>query len=158
MSSKNEWFTCPASSEDGRTIIVTGRLDVESYRARERNNIRVEVTLPYEAEGEFGFPSEADAELMEKITDAFNAALKGKNTALLTGIYTGGGERNWVFYTFSTESFGGFLNRALAAFPQLPLKIYAENDPEWAEYDEMRAICATAADAAAMGDDADEDF
>ena len=115
MSSKNEWFTCPASSEDGRTIIVTGRLDVESYRARERNNIRVEVTLPYEAEGEFGFPSEADAELMEKITDAFNAALKGKNTALLTGIYTGGGERNWVFYTFSTESFGGFLNRALAA-------------------------------------------
>lgn len=44
---KNEWFTFPASGDDGRTIIVTGRIDVEKYRSRERNNIRVEVTLPY---------------------------------------------------------------------------------------------------------------
>lgn len=144
---KNEWFTFPASDDDGRTVIVTGRLDVEKYRSRERNSIRVEVTLPYTPEGEFGFPSEKDAELLEKITEAFEEALKGKNTALLTGIYTGSGERNWVFYTFSTEVFGSFLNRTLAPFPTLPLKIYAENDPEWAEYDEMRTICSTAVEA-----------
>ncbi len=144
---KNEWFTFPASGDDGRTIIVTGRIDVEKYRSRERNNIRVEVTLPYTPAGEYGFPSDDDAELLEKITDAFEEALKGKNTALLTGIYTGAGERNWVFYTFSTEVFGTFLNRVLAPFPQLPLSIYAENDPEWAEYDEMKSICASAVEA-----------
>ena len=72
------------------------------------------------------------------ITDAFEALLKGKNTAILTGIYTGAGRRDWVFYTFSTEVFNSFLNKALASFPQLPLSIYAENDPEWLEYDEMR--------------------
>ncbi len=68
--------------------------------------------------------------------------LKGKNTAIMTGIYTGSGERNWVFYTFSTEVFGSYLNRALKDLPELPLKIYAENDPSWAEYDEMLAECA----------------
>lgn len=149
MASNNDWFTYPATDDDGHTIIVTGRLDVAKYRARERNSIRVEVTLPYSCEGSLGFPCEKDAELLEKITDAFNEALKGKNTALLTGIYTGAGERNWVFYTFSTEVFGSFLNRVLDPFPPLPLKIYAENDPAWAEYDEMRAVCASVVDAAA---------
>lgn len=144
---KDEWFTFPATDDNGRTIIVTGRVDVDKYRSRERNSIRVEVTMPYTPEGDLGFPGEKDAEMLEKITDAFEEGLKGKNTALLTGIYTGAGERNWVFYTFSTDVFGTFLNRTLAPFPLLPLKIYAENDPDWAEYDEMRAVCATVVDA-----------
>lgn len=144
---KDEWFTFPATDDNGHTIIVTGRVDVDKYRSRERNSIRVEVTLPYTPEGDLGFPGEKDAEMLEKITDAFEESLKGKNTALLTGIYTGAGERNWVFYTFSTDVFGTFLNRTLAPFPLLPLKIYAENDPDWAEYDEMRAVCATVVDA-----------
>lgn len=137
-----EWFTVPTTDDDGYTIMVTGRADVEKYRSRERNNIRVEVTMPYTTAGPLGFPDEASAALLGEITDAFHAALKGKNTAMLTGIYTGAGRRDWVFYTFSTESFNGFLNRALAEFPQLPLTIYTENDPAWAEYDEMRAIAA----------------
>lgn len=153
MAPKNEWFTCPTTDENGNTIIVTGRVDVESYRARERNNIRVEVTLPYTPAGPLGFPDDETAELLEKVTDAFHLALKGKNAALLTGIYTGAGERNWVFYTFSTDVFGSFLNRALAELPLLPLKIYAENDPRWAEYDEMRAICASEVDQSLMEDD-----
>ena len=139
MAEKDDWLTFPTVDEQGNTIIVTGRLDVAKYRSRERNSIRVEVTLPYTPAGELGFPDEETARLLEEMTDSFEAHLDGKNTALLTGIYTGAGERNWVFYTFSTESFNGFLNRALAPFPLLPLKIYAENDPEWAEYDEMRA-------------------
>ncbi len=136
------WFTVPTTDDDGNTIIVTGRADVDKYRSRQRNNIRVEITLPYTPAGEFGFPDEATAQLLETITEAFRTNLKGKNTALLTGIYTGAGQRNWVFYTFSTETFNGFLNRSLADLPPLPLKIYAENDPDWAEYTEMRTVAA----------------
>lgn len=150
---KNEWITCPTADDNGNTVIVTGRVDVAAYRGRERNNIRVEVTLPYTPAGPLGFPDDDVAEMLEQVTDAFQAALKGKNAALLTGIYTGAGERNWVFYTFSTEVFGSFLNRALAGLPLLPLKIYAENDPEWAEYDEMMAICASEVDQSLMEDD-----
>ena len=122
------------------TIIVSGLDDVAAYRSRARNNIRVEVTLPYTPAGPLGFPDEDTSRLLEEATEAFQRELKGKNTALLTGIYTGAGQRNWVFYTFSTQAFNGFLNRALADLPQLPLEIYAENDPMWAEYDEMREI------------------
>ena len=143
MASKNEWFTIPTTDDEGNTIIVTGRVDVEKFRTRERNSIRVEVTLPYTPEGKLGFPDEGTSKILEEVTDAFRNELKGKNTAILTGIYTGAGERNWVFYTFSTDVFNSFLNRALAPFPLLPLRIYAENDPGWAEYDEMLAACST---------------
>lgn len=55
----------------------------------------------------------------------------------MTGIYTGDGERNWIFYTLSLPIFGRKLNEALAPLPLLPIRIAAENDPGWEEYDEM---------------------
>ena len=64
----------------------------------------------------------------------------GKTTLfnIITGIYTGAGERNWVFYTRSTHIFNRKFNEILAPFPILPITIYAEKDPEWNEYREMR--------------------
>lgn len=142
MAEKDIWITVPTVDEDGNTIIVTACTDVAKFRSKPKYNIRVEVTLPYTPEGQLGFPDKETSELMDSITQAFEANLKGKNTAIMTGIYTGGGQRNWVFYTFSTQVFTSFLNAALRDMPQLPLQIYAENDPDWAEYDEMRQITA----------------
>lgn len=138
MAEKDNWITVPTVDDEGNTIIVTGCTDVAKFRSRPKYSIRVEVSLPYTCEGALGFPDEASAQLLGDITDTFEAMLKGKNTAILTGIYTGAGRRDWVFYTFSTEIFNSFLNKALASFPLLPLSIYAENDPQWQEYDEMR--------------------
>ncbi len=139
MSEKDQWLTYPTVDDEGNTIIVTGCTDVDKFRSREKYCIRVEVTMRYTPDGPLGFPDEATSHCLEEVTQAFEDNLKGKNTAILTGIYTGAGERNWIFYTFSTDVFGKFLNRALASFSLLPLDIYAENDPDWAEYDEMRA-------------------
>ena len=77
---------------------------------------------------------------MEEATDALNAELTKDPVAVMTGIYTGAGERNWVFYTLSTNIFNKKLNQALASLPLLPLTITAENDPDWSEYDEMRDL------------------
>lgn len=59
--------------------------------------------------------------------------------AYLTGIYTGEGRRDWIFYTCSLNIFGRVFNRALEALPLLPLRMEAAEDPEWEEYREMRA-------------------
>ena len=142
MSQKNDWWTSPTENEaDGRTIIVTGRRDVDKFRDKGRYTIRVDLSYDYsDTECADGFPDDATARTLEEVTDAFHAALKGKNAAIMTGIYTGAGMRTWVFYTFSTEVFTSFLNRALADLPLLPLRIYAENDPTWAESCEMKEI------------------
>ena len=142
MAEKNDWWTSPTLTESNppRTIIVTGRRDVERFRSKGRYNIRVEVSWNYVPADDAGFPDYETSKLMEEATEAFHAGLNGKNTAIMTGIYTGDGRRDWIFYTFSTEIFGKFLNYALAPLPTLPLEIYAENDPDWAEYDEMKSL------------------
>lgn len=57
--------------------------------------------------------------------------------AIQTSVYTGGGEKIWVYYTRTVRVFGERLNEALKDFEQLPITIYTELDPEWEEYRDM---------------------
>lgn len=129
-----DWWTAPAEAPDGQTVMVTGRSDVQRFRYNPRFSIRVNISWKY---ADAGMPSDADARTMEAATEALQAELDADPVAVLTGIYTGTGERTWVFYTLSTNIFNKKLNAALAPLPLLPLQISAENDPDWEEYDEM---------------------
>lgn len=136
MAEEDVWWTAPAQSDGGRLIMVTGRRDVERFRSNPRFSIRVEVTWTYEGDAS-GMPDTATSQLMEEVQEALQRDFRRDPVAVLTGIFTGDGERNWVFYTLSTHIFGRKLNEALADFPTLPISIYCENDPDWQEYDEM---------------------
>lgn len=130
-----EWWTAPAESDSGDLIMVTGRKDIDKFRNNPRYNIRVEVTWPYS--GHNGMPDKETSEMMDRVQEALGSVFHRDPVAVLTGIYTGAGERNWIFYTMSTHIFGRKLNEALADLPLLPISIYCENDPQWEEYDEM---------------------
>lgn len=132
-----EWWTAPAESEDGLLIMVTGRNDIEKFRTNKRFNIRVEITLPYNDALPSGMPGKESAELIGEITEAFQMTFKTDPIAVLTGIFTGAGERNWIFYTLSINIFQKKINEALSRFDLLPLTIMAEEDPDWAAYAEM---------------------
>lgn len=136
MSESDVWWTAPTQSESGRLIMVTGRRNVEKFRGNPKFNIRVEVTWKYEGDAS-GMPDKATSELMEQVQDALQGAFRKDPVAVMTGVFTGDDERDWVFYTLSTHIFGRKLNEALKEFPLLPLSIYCENDPDWAGYDEM---------------------
>lgn len=134
-----QWWTAPTESESGRLIMVTGRKDVDRFRNNPKYNIRIEVSWPYQGLAD-GMPDEETSALMEKAQEALVSAFRKDPVAVMTGIYTGDDERDWIFYTLSTHIFGRKLNEALSSLPELPLKIYAENDPEWAEYSEMSEV------------------
>ena len=107
------WFSAIAEAENNdHMIIVSGRTEIEPFIQSGKFKERVEITWKYEADS------------------------KGK-LAIFTGIYTGDGERTWVFYTRNIPAFGRMLNETLAPFETLPLTIYTEKDPEWNEYREM---------------------
>jgi len=139
MTQTGEWTTAPADGNNGKTVIVTGRRDVDRFRNNPRFNIRVEVTWPYSGDSD-GMPDEPTSTLMEKVTDALLDTFNRDPVAVITGIYTGDGERTLVFYTPSTHIFGRKFNETLEPFPLLPLTIYCENDPDWNEYAEMSEI------------------
>lgn len=132
-----EWWSAPARAENNdRLIIVTGRRDVKKFRENPRFSIRIEVTMKYEGLPD-GMPSEETSKLLEEITDRFQEILRRDAVAVMTGIFTGDDERNWIFYSLSTHIFEKKLNEALAPFQLLPITVYAENDPGWDQYDEM---------------------
>lgn len=133
----DEWWTCPAEADNGSLVMVTGRRDMEQVIASGKYSYRVEITWKYEPD-ETGMPDEATSMLMEEVQNALQADFMKDPIAVLTGIYTGNGERNWVFYTMNLRIFDRKLNEDLAQFERLPLEIYVENDPDWAEYREMR--------------------
>ena len=136
----NDWWTAPAESDDGRLVMVTGRSDVEKFRSNPRYSIRIEVSWTYDESPDAGMPGDKDAEMMEIATDRFHDILSKDKAAVMTGIYTGAGCRTWVFYATSTHIFQKKLNEAFEPLPLLPLRITAENDPGWEEYDEMRTL------------------
>ena len=137
MKIGSEWWTSPTESENGRLIIVTGRGGFAEVRNSGKYNIRVEVTWKYPGDAT-GMPDYPTSKVMEAVQDAMTKAFDKDPVAVLTGIYTGDDERNWIFYTRSIHIFEKKINEALADFDLLPINIYTENDPDWQEYDEMR--------------------
>lgn len=136
MANREDWWTSPTEAENGSLIMVTGRRDVDKFRDNPKFSIRVEVSWKYVGESN-GMPDVDTSELMSDVQDALMKVFDKDPVAILTGIFTGDNRRDWVFYTLSTYIFQKKINEALAPFPTLPLEIYAENDPEWAEYAEM---------------------
>lgn len=133
----DEWWTAPAEGDNGELVLVTGRRNMDEIMASKIFNDRIEVTWNYAPQAN-GLPDESTSKLMEQVHDALRAEFDKDPVAIMTGIYTGAGERNWIFYTRSINIFGRKLNEILAPFELLPLSIYAEKDPEWNEYREMR--------------------
>ena len=139
MANKSDWWTAPTESENGNLIMVTGRRDIENFKNNPKFNIRIEVTWKYNSD-KSGMPNFETSSLMEEVQTSIEDTFKKDPIAVLTGIYTGDGERNWIFYTLSTNIFGKKFNEALQSFELLPITIYAENDPEWNEYQEMKSL------------------
>ena len=130
------WFTALAESEDGQMIVVSGRDNISDFRKSGKFRERAEVTWSYRSAIN-GMPSEEEAKKMEEVLLVLQRSMEKNKLAILTGVYTGAGERTWVFYTRNVPAFGQMLNDALADFERLPLSIYTEKDLEWAEYQEM---------------------
>lgn len=133
----NEWWTAPAEGDNGGLIMVTGRKNCEPAIVSGKYNDRIEITWVYTPD-KSGMPDFETSSLMEKVTDAINKAFAKDPAAIMTGIYTGEGERNWILYTLNPRKFQYMLNEALKDFELLPIKLYAEKDPEWSEYLEMK--------------------
>ena len=122
MKFPDKWWTSPAESEAGKTVIITGRDGLEKVQASGKYIYRLDVSWDYEPEAS-GMPSDADARIMEEATDALLKVFDKNTAAVMTGIYTGDGRRDWIFYCLNLKVFSSS----------------ATEDPEWEEYSEMRA-------------------
>lgn len=131
-----EWWTAPADGDNGSLVMVTGRRDIDKFRKNPKFKTRIEVAWQYEGDAS-GMPDMATAEMMQDVTERLQQCYDKDPMAVMTGIFTGDNERDWVFYTLSLDIFMRKFNEALAPLPLLPLSFSVEEDTEWKAYDEM---------------------
>lgn len=134
-----EWTTAAAESLNDplKTVFVSGRTDVSKFRENPKFCIRIEVTFSYCTTSADGLPDALTSDILQEITDRLADTFHKDPVAVMTGIFTGDGERNWVFYTLSPRIFQRKFNEALSDLPDYPITITAENDPAWEQYAEM---------------------
>ena len=143
------WLTSPfESNESGNLVMGTIRRDVDKFRKDPKFKYRIEVSWSYQPDAK-GMPDEATSEQMEEVENALSEVFTKDPVAVLTGIYTGEGVRDWEFYTLSLHIFQRKFNEALAPFPAHPRSFSATEDPSWEDY----AQALSAAEAA----DSDEE-
>jgi len=136
MKLSDEWFTALSQNDNGQLITVSGRDELTEFVNSGKYNERAEVTWKYDGD-EKGMPPESIAKQIEAVEEALRHVMEKDKLAITTAIYTGGGEKTWVFYTRTARVFGERLNEALASFELLPITIYTEVDPGWEEYLDM---------------------
>ena len=136
MKLSDHWFTALSENEQGDIISVYGREDLDAFRTSGKFKERVEITWKYEPDAH-GMPSDEVAARMEEMEEALRRAMEKDKLAIQTSVYTGGGEKTWVYYTRLARVFGDYLNQALAPFEALPISLYVEADEAWEEYLDM---------------------
>ena len=113
MRLSNEWFTALSEDEDGHLVTVSGRDELTEFIQSGKFKERVEITWKYEGD-EKGMPIDVLAEQMENVQETLRKAMEKDKLSILTAVYTGAGEKIWVFYTRTVRVFGERLNEALA--------------------------------------------
>lgn len=141
MRLSNEWFTALSENEAGQLVVVLGRDELSGFVSSGKLKDRIEITWRYEPDVK-GMPASEVAEVMEATEVALQKVMEKDKLAIMTAVYTGGGEKIWTFYARSVSVFGERLNEALASFELLPVTLYTEHDPEWEEYLDMLGMKA----------------
>ncbi len=133
----DNWFYGLAENEEGEVITIQGRDGLEEFIKCGKYPERVEISWKYDGDAN-GMPSEEVSEKMMLMETTLRKAMEKKDKlGILTGVYTGGNEKTWVFYTRIVRVFGERLNDALKELELFPITIYTEKDQDWAEYKEM---------------------
>lgn len=140
MQLTDKWFTAISENEDGSYTFISGRTDIDNFINSGKMKDRVEVTWHYEKDEKGAPGNDKEAAIMEAVQDRLQKAMEKDKLAILTGVYTGQGKREMIFITRNVPAFGNRLNETLADLPQLPIEIYAEQDPDNEEYKSLQEI------------------
>lgn len=127
----DEWTVGEARAEDGVSMIVRFRSHLPSAAAREDWRHLIQIGWSCESADEEGMPDEVESDLQDAFEDALLTQVDAQGHGAQVASLTGGGVREWRYYTRDPEAFFRSLNEALSSHPEYPLEFGTFEDPEW---------------------------
>lgn len=125
----DDWVLAEAPS-DGNPLIVRMRSSLPAQADRSRFRHLVVIKWAYEP-NERGMPDSNVHRLMNVFEDAVEAGTERRQMAVQAASLTGGGEKEWRYYTQDVDAFMVSLNADLVGHGQYPLRIDSFLDAEW---------------------------
>ena len=102
---------------------------------------RLTIIWSFESDDSSGMPNDEQTTELGSFEDTVVDALDDSSLAILAFIVTCSGQREWHFYVSDIEAVGTAINEALAGQPVLPIELTVNEDPEWAEFEDVLRGC-----------------
>ena len=125
------WSVGEAEAPDGVSMIVRFRSHLPAPAAREAWRHLVQIGWSCESADDDGMPDDVESGLQDAFEDALLGQVDAQGHGAQVASLTGGGVREWRYYTRDPEAFFGALNEALSSHPEYPLEFTVFEDPEW---------------------------
>jgi len=125
------WTVGEAEAEDGVSMIVRFRSHLPAPAVRADWRHLVQIGWSCETADEDGMPDDVESGLQDAFEDALLASVDARGDGVQVASLTGGGVREWRYYTRDPEAFFRTLNEAMSSHPEYPLDFGVFEDPEW---------------------------
>jgi hypothetical protein len=127
----DEWAVSEGN-HNGKRLIARFRTGARPWVGSSKYPIQIGVAVPLVAPDGDGMPGGVEAEQLT----AFEDALIGRavDRAILVGVITTSGMREFVLYTGSGEWIALFHEDLIAALPTHTVQVMAKTDPKWSTY------------------------
>ena len=127
----DEWQVSEGQN-DGRRLIASFRTGARGLVGSRRYMIQIGVAVPLLAPGPDGMPGSDELAQLVAFEDAMMERLGDK--AVLVGVITTGGMREFVLYTGSREWIAAFHESLKSVLPTHDVQVMAQTDREWSVY------------------------
>ncbi len=131
------WTVGEAEAPDGVSMIVRFRSHLPSPEARALWRHLIQIGWSCESADEDGMPDDVESGLQDAFEDALRAQVEAKGDGAQVASLTGGGVREWRYYSRDPEAFFRSLNEALSSHPEYPVEFGVFEDAEWEGLSEL---------------------
>ena len=138
-----------ADTSNGRDwSVAVGKVNGESTIVRCRSSFPHSVVRPqfatlaavtWKYSSPNGMPSDDTKSEMDTLEDGIVSAVESADQGYLAIAVTGGGVREWEFYTRSQEQFSRLATNAFARAPADTVSTVFQSDPTWSSYGRFAA-------------------
>jgi hypothetical protein len=119
----------------GRPMLVRRNDSAKAIRKHPLYGHRVGVAIPLLNPDERGFPSNDEAEVLNRIEDALSLAFEDDQASLEVLVITTNPIREYIYYTRTPSQIEAKLAMVAKQFPDHQLQSYVTPDPNWEVYD-----------------------
>jgi hypothetical protein len=118
--------------QNGKRLIASFNTGARQLVGSRNHGIQIGVAVPFHQPDPEGMPGADEMAQLTAFEDALAARAAGR--AVLVGVITTGGMREFVLYTGSGDWIEGFHHDLSAALPSHQVQVMAKSDPKWSVY------------------------